>query len=124
MRIVCIALSILVSGTFASAQTRTTPASCESLQRLTLDGVALTVTKTEWFAAGAPLPAGRGGGPAVASNLPAYCRLDGAIDRRMGAANATYGIRFALALPEVWNGRFLMQGGGGLNGTVQVPLGM
>jgi feruloyl esterase len=117
-----VAVGILVSGTLASAQTRTTPASCESLRQLTLEGVALTVTKTAWFAAGAPMPGGRGGGP-VASNLPAYCRLDGVIDRRTGAANAAYGIGFALALPQNWNGRFLMQGGGGLNGTVQAPLG-
>jgi feruloyl esterase len=55
--------------------------------------------------------------------LPAYCRLDGMIDRRVGAANVTYGIGFALALPENWNGRFLLQGGGGLNGSVQAPLG-
>ena len=41
----------------------------------------------------------------------------------MGAAGATYGIGFALALPENWNGRFLFQGGGGLNGSVQPPLG-
>src|SRR5438132_13933901 len=26
-------------------------------------------------------------------------------------------------MPENWNGRFLFQGGGGLNGSVQMPLG-
>jgi feruloyl esterase len=45
------------------------------------------------------------------------------IDRRAGAAGVTYGTRFALALPENWNGRFLFQGGGGLNGSVQPPFG-
>jgi len=59
----------------------------------------------------------------VASNLPAYCRVDGTIDRRVGAGGATYGIGFALALPAEWNGRFLFQGGGGLNGSVQPPIG-
>ncbi len=87
--------------------------------------MALTVTKTQWFTAGAPLPGGRAGGPApAATNLPAYCRIDGVIDRRTGVpAGTTYGIGFALALPETWNGRFLMQGGGGLNGSVGNPLG-
>ena len=33
------------------------------------------------------------------------------------------GIRFALALPDRWSGRFLFQGGGGLNGSVNPPLG-
>src|SRR5688500_14311655 len=31
---------------------------------------------------------------------------------------------FALSLPAEWNGRFLFQGGGGLNGSVQPPIGM
>ena len=85
--------------------------------------MALQVTKTEWFAAGAPLPGGRGAATPAKSDLPAYCRLDGMIDRRVGAAGATYGIGFALALPENWNGRFLFQGGGGLNGSVGNPVG-
>src|SRR5580704_6222108 len=45
------------------------------------------------------------------------------IDKRTGAAGAAYGICFAIALPENWNGRFLLQGGGGLNGSVQPPIG-
>ncbi len=45
------------------------------------------------------------------------------IEKRQGVGGADYGIRFALALPDDWNGRFLFQGGGGLNGSVQPPLG-
>jgi feruloyl esterase len=119
-------LLMLSSGSSVFAQAaRTTPAACEALQKLELDGVALTVTRTQWFAAGAPLPGGRAGGPpAAASNLPAYCRLDGVIDRRTGVpAGTVYGIGFAIALPEEWNGRFLMQGGGGQNGSVANPQG-
>ena len=73
---------------------------------------------------------GRGGGPAAqgrgrgaAVNLPAHCRVEGTIDRRAGAEGKPYGIGFAVALPDAWNGRFLFQGGGGLNGTVGLPLG-
>jgi hypothetical protein len=126
MRASLIALTaLLLSPAAVFAQSRTTPAACDALQKLQLDGVALTVTKTQWFAAGAPLPGGRPGGPPPAtSNLPAYCRLDGVIDRRTGVPPGTaYGIGFALALPEEWNGRFLMQGGGGLNGSVGNPVG-
>jgi hypothetical protein len=94
------ALSLLC-GT-AMAQTAS-PAACAALRQLQVQGVALTVTKTEWFPAGTTAPAGPGGG-ASAPKLPAYCRLDGVIDRRTGAAGATYGIGFALALPENWNG--------------------
>ena len=124
MRIQTLAVGfMLLSGSTVGAQTtRATPEACAALMQLQVPGVALTVTRSEWLAAGAPIPGGRGGAP-VASNLPAYCRLDGAIDRRTGAAGVAYAIGFALALPENWNGRFLFQGGGGLNGSVQPPLG-
>jgi hypothetical protein len=115
---------VLASATAAVAQTPAvtpTPPACAALTKLQLPGVALTVTKTEWFAAGpAPTPAGA---PPSAVMLPAYCRLDGVIDRRVGTSGVTFGIGFALALPDNWNGRFLFQGGGGLNGSVQAPLG-
>ena len=52
-----------------------------------------------------------------------YCRVDGLIDARTGRDGKPYGVGFALALPSDWNGRFLFQGGGGLNGSVQPPLG-
>jgi Tannase and feruloyl esterase len=121
MRIVSTAAALLLLCGTAIAQTAP-PAACAALMQLQVQGVALTVTKTEWFPAGTTPPAGPGGG-ASATKLPAYCRLDGVIDRRTGAAGATYGIGFALALPENWNGRFLFQGGGGLNGSVQPPIG-
>jgi feruloyl esterase len=117
--------SLILASSNAAAQqpARTTAAACGALTKLQVSGVALNVTKTEWFAAGAPIPGGRGAGAAAPSDLAAYCRLDGVIDRRVGAAGTAYGIGFALALPENWNGRFLFQGGGGLNGSVQQPLG-
>ena len=121
LRALVVASILLVAPALASAQTPS-PDACAALTTLQLPGVNVIVTKTEWMAAG-PLPSGRGGGPPSGVTLPAYCRLDGMIDRRVGAANVTYGIGFALALPENWNGRFLLQGGGGLNGSVQAPLG-
>src|SRR5581483_277017 len=105
----------------ASAQVTDPAAACDALKQLQLPGVNLAVTKTEWIPAGST-PPGRGG-PASSVKLPAYCRIDGMIDKRTGTAGATYGIGFAIALPENWNGRFLLQGGGGLNGSVQFPLG-
>ena len=60
---------------------------------------------------------------AVKGPLPAYCRADGVIDERVGYDGKPYAIGFAVAMPENWNGRFLMQGGGGLNGNVALPLG-
>ncbi len=114
-----VAILLVVCGS-AAAQT-TDAAACAALKQLQVPGVNLAVTKTEWFAAGST-PPGRGGA-ASPVKLPAYCRVDGMIDKRTGTDGATYGIGFAIALPQNWNGRFLLQGGGGLNGSVQFPLG-
>ena len=94
---------------------------CAALMSLQVPGVALTVTKAERIPAGPTRVGPPGAGAEV--KLPAYCRLDGVIDRRTGEGGVAYGIGFALALPENWNGRFLFQGGGGLNGSVQPPFG-
>ena len=107
-------LSVLLSlsaGTgFAQA-----PHGCADFTGYGMAGVKLQITKAALVA------------PSVASNgraaLPAYCRVDGVLDPRTGAEGKSYGIGFALALPDAWNGGFLFQGGGGLNGTVGAPLG-
>jgi pimeloyl-ACP methyl ester carboxylesterase len=59
----------------------------------------------------------------VTPAVTAHCRVDGVIDERTGRDGKPYGIGFAVALPANWNGRFLFQGGGGLNGSVQPPVG-
>ncbi|WP_137680727.1 tannase/feruloyl esterase family alpha/beta hydrolase [Aurantiacibacter suaedae] len=59
--------------------------------------------------------------PAIAK--PPHCLVEGVINRRMGAGGAEYGIGFELALPLEWNGRYLLQGGGGLNGVVRPAVG-
>jgi len=113
---------LLVAPAIANAQVTRDAAACESLRTLRIPGLELEITSAQWIPAGAPT--GRGGrGPGPASPLPAYCRLDGMLDRRTGGDGNPYGIGFALALPGDWNGRFLFQGGGGLNGSVQTPLG-
>ena len=45
------------------------------------------------------------------------------INERVGAGGTKYGIGFSLALPQSWNGRFLLMGGGGLNGVIRSPYG-
>lgn len=63
-------------------------------------------------------------GPGHSAPLPAYCRVEGVINRRTGAGREEFGINFALAMPDKWNGDLLMQGGGGGNGVVLPPLGL
>jgi hypothetical protein len=64
-------------------------------------------------------PGGRGRQPA----LPPHCHIAGSFEHRTGIGGRAYAIRFALNLPDDWNGRFLFQGGGGLNGSVGEPVG-
>lgn len=61
--------------------------------------------------------------PPIPVGLPAYCKVSGRIGDRVGGDGVRYGIGFELALPQDWNGRFLFQGGGGLNGSIAPPLG-
>src|SRR6186713_3202543 len=56
--------------------------------------------------------------PGVTPAVPAHCRVDGVVDSRVGRDGKPFGIGFAVALPANWNGHFLFQGGGGLNGSV------
>ena len=92
---------------------------CADLTRFQMPGATIEVTSAEVVAAGP----GRGGRGTPGPMLPAHCRVNGIMDKRTGADGKTYGIRFAVALPENWTGDFLQQGGGGLNGTVAEPIG-
>ncbi|MEO8466319.1 MAG: tannase/feruloyl esterase family alpha/beta hydrolase [Gammaproteobacteria bacterium] len=116
---VCSVALAAFAGASANAQDA---AACAAMRTVTLPGAALEITAAERVPAG-NAPAAGPGGPSYAGALPAHCRIDGVLERRKGVAGVEYGIRFALALPDNWTGRFLFQGGGGLNGTVNPPLG-
>jgi pimeloyl-ACP methyl ester carboxylesterase len=55
--------------------------------------------------------------------LPPHCHIVGAFEKRTGSDGRDYEIRFAINMPDNWNGRFLYQGGGGLNGSLGEPIG-
>lgn len=87
-----------------------TPArACASLVGLQLPNSDMKITKAEVVAA--------------ANGTPAYCRADGMIGAHQGPDGKSYGLGFAIALPDNWSGRFMMQGGGGLNGALRPPTG-
>lgn len=98
---------------------------CADLVRLEIPGSGMTITKAEVVPLAPPGTVQMR--PADATNnavaIPAHCGVEGVIDPRTGADGKPYGLRFAIALPERWTGRFLFQGGGGLNGTLVLPLG-
>jgi hypothetical protein len=115
--LVLVVIACAMSASFAQSQTQ-----CSEMTSFKLPGVQLEITKATWVPTG-PAPAMGPGGMGGGISLPAHCRVDGMIDRRTGTGGNTYGIGFAVSLPETWNGRFLQQGGGGLNGNVAEPLG-
>jgi hypothetical protein len=107
-----LALACASAGTAAAQEgaAGSAPArACASLVGLQLPASDMTISKA------VAVPA--------AGGTPAYCRADGVIGAHKGADGKNYGLGFAIALPDSWNGRFLMQGGGGLNGALRPPLG-
>ena len=100
-------------------------ADCTELLKFSLPGAtpgqAVTIQKAEDVPAGTI--AVSQGGPPLQVPMAAHCQVEGIIGAHTGRDGKSYGIRFALALPEQWNGRLLYQGGGGLNGAVLPPVG-
>lgn len=100
-------------------------AKCEALVGQNFPGLAMTIEKATSVperAAGTVLE--RPPAPdTVKSAVPANCLVEGVLDKRVGGDGKDYAIGFEIALPDRWNGRFLFQGGGGLNGSIRPPLG-
>ena len=85
---------------------------------------AVEITAATWHPQGRSVPGRPGGPPEV---LAPHCLVEGMINRRPGpgrdGATVEYGIGFELALPADWSGRYLLMGGGGLNGSIRPPSG-
>ncbi|WP_404714114.1 DUF6351 family protein [Sphingomonas sp. MMS24-J13] len=82
------------------------------------------LTGAQWVPpAAAGTVTARAGQPPLDVALPGYCKITGMINERTGAGGRSFGIGFVIALPADWNGRLLFQGGGGLNGVLNPPLG-
>jgi len=110
-------LALLLSPPVIAAESAD-PAACVALADLSTPTFRVDIA--QWVAAG-PVP---GGAVAATTELPAHCRLQVMLDaRESGIENLSYGIGFELRLPLEWNGRFLFQGGGGMNGSISPALG-
>ncbi len=96
------------------------PNSCADLSSFKAPGVEITKAAAVPAGSTTPIPYTT---PPKSLVLPAYCRVEGVINRRTGVGGEEFGIHFALAMPDAWNGDFLMQGGGGGNGIVFEPIG-
>lgn len=117
------AVGVALAGTAEAQPTGTDP----DTRCATFAGSAIrpgiTITSARHVPEAAPGTVPVGPGMTIPVAVPAHCLIEGVIDPRTGADGAEYGIGFQLALPDEWNGRFLLQGGGGLNGIVRPALG-
>lgn len=60
---------------------------------------------------------------AAAGTTPEHCNVLGTIAQRVGAQSSpgitqNYAIRWQVRLPTTWNGKFVMEGGGGTDGSI------
>ena len=88
-----LATSLIVVGA-CTGPAKNVATSCAELTALTLNNSS--ITKTENIRA--------------SGTSPSHCKVTGVIETE---------INFELLLPEEWNGRFMMGGGGGYVGTVK-----
>ncbi len=101
------------------AQAAPGQAACEALA--TLASARLTIATAVLKPSG-PADAALPGGPPASSQagpiFPEHCLVRGTLLPRKGVGGRMYGMGFELRMPTTWNGRFLFQGGGGLDGFV------
>lgn len=103
--------------TLAALGVEAQPAACDALAGWTGGVDDLRIEEAQFHEARSV------GGPGGGQTLPPHCHVAGSFEHRTGIDDVEYAIRFAINLPEDWNGRFLFQGGGGLNGAVREPIG-
>ena len=113
------ALSVLIAGVASPASAEDFKAVCEGLaQGLPSAG---RITEATFVPAG-PLallpPAPKG----ATTPTPDHCLVRGKINERTGIDGKPYAIGYEVRLPANWNGKFIFQGGGGVDGVLRLAL--
>ncbi|HEX7307146.1 tannase/feruloyl esterase family alpha/beta hydrolase [Lentzea sp.] len=116
-RLAVLAAAVLLLGAqpaLASTSPRTTP-SCTSLSELTIPASVISLPTT-----GGRVTAAVTTSAVVSGQTVRYCQVDADISPVDPAAPA---IKMRVALPDDWNRKGLMFGGGGYNGTIPAVTG-
>ncbi|HEX6162315.1 MAG TPA: tannase/feruloyl esterase family alpha/beta hydrolase [Vicinamibacterales bacterium] len=95
-------LALLFAGQASVGLPASSPADCASLKALQLPDIAVTEAVAVAANTPAPMPPSPLGAPPLLT-MP-YCKVNGTVGRE---------IRFTLLLPDRWNRKFMMGGGGG-----------
>ncbi len=105
-------------GSRAQAGLQKPAKACPSLAGMQIEDTVILSAKE--VPEGAPLGSI---GPMPVPPQPAHCVVEGEINKHKGPDGNEYGDRFQLRLPDAWSGRFLFQGGGGLDGMINPAVG-
>jgi pimeloyl-ACP methyl ester carboxylesterase len=62
--------------------------------------------------------------PGAATTAPDHCLVRGKINERTGIDGKPYAIGYEVRMPANWNGKFVFQGGGGVDGILRLALGV
>ena len=76
------------------------------------------------FVASSPVQLAPPAPPGVTAPSPDHCLVRGKINERTGIDGKPYAIGYELRLPVTWNGKFIFQGGGGVDGILRPALGL
>jgi hypothetical protein len=112
------AMAALAAHAPAEAQNRDQERACAALADWSTGPADLEISEARFYAS--RTVAAR---PGAEMTLPPHCHVAGSFERRTGVDGKPYAIGFAINMPANWNGRFLFQGGGGLNGAIREPVG-
>ena len=121
-----IAALLFLAGVSAHVHAAPAPTAQQQCLALKNSQIADTaITKAEWSDGeiAADKMSSFTGGSATALQAKPHCVVEGEIGARTGVDGKHYGTKFQLRLPENWNGSFLFQGGGGVDGFVAPAVG-
>jgi pimeloyl-ACP methyl ester carboxylesterase len=113
-RVVLVALLLVAAAVHADGA----DSACAQLKSLSIEGT--TISEARPVAGDTAINGPR---QMVIQDQPAHCLVHGEVGHHAGKNGESYGNQFELRLPEQWSGRFLYQGGGGLDGVVNPAVG-
>lgn len=108
-----------VGSEAAAARADGPEARCRELGNVAVPG--LRIDEVKWVAPGPATLPSPGGAQVV---LPAHCLFQGTFEPRTGPGGQRFGIGFELRLPSEWQGKWVFQGGGGLDGVLAPSYGV
>jgi hypothetical protein len=113
--------------TFGLVMAAVPPLSAQDF-KTTCEGLAQGVPATGRVTAANFVPAGPiallpPAPPGAMTSAPDHCLIRGKINERTGIDGKPYAIGYEVRLPANWNGKFIFQGGGGVDGVLRLALG-